>query len=167
MSGSCSWMYKRLDENGFISNEFTTGVQGFVDFALSQPAVVSLRKIQCPCSRCCKSKFQNVDTVRHHLCENGFTNGYFKWNHHGEKSISHIAGSSSDLPESDNTNSYRDMINDAMGPSVEVLDEVRVDSQSGNPIASRFFELLRDANEPLWDGCNKHTKLSTASWSSI
>nr|KYP67982.1 hypothetical protein KK1_021599 [Cajanus cajan] len=29
-----------------------------------------------------------------------------------------------------------------------------------NPSASKFYNLLRDVDEQLWDGCKKHTKLS-------
>jgi len=29
-----------------------------------------------------------------------------------------------------------------------------------NPEATNFFKLLKDAEEPLWDGCTKQSKLS-------
>ncbi|GAV63588.1 hypothetical protein CFOL_v3_07106, partial [Cephalotus follicularis] len=29
-----------------------------------------------------------------------------------------------------------------------------------NPNAKKFYDLLKDADEPLWNGCKKHTKLS-------
>jgi len=30
-----------------------------------------------------------------------------------------------------------------------------------NPSTAKFFNLLKDVDEPLWDGCKRHTKLST------
>jgi len=34
-----------------------------------------------------------------------------------------------------------------------IVEEPNVD-------AARFFDLLKDSNEPLWDGCTNHSKLS-------
>ena len=32
-------------------------------------------------------------------------------------------------------------------------------NETSNPSAARFYELLRDTNEPLWEGCKAHTRL--------
>jgi L-fucose mutarotase/ribose pyranase (RbsD/FucU family) len=62
-------------------------------------------------------------------------------------------------------NPYMDLIFDvagtkmgsAMGPGdVTTI----VDEESPNDAASRFYDLLRDADEPLWNGCESHTILS-------
>jgi hypothetical protein len=29
-----------------------------------------------------------------------------------------------------------------------------------NANAARYFDMLKDSNEPLWDGCTNHSKLS-------
>ena len=61
----------------------------------------------------------------------------------------------------DNTNPYKNMVMDVMRmnqgngstqcPNVE---------EEPNADAARFFDLLKDSDEPLWDGCTNHSKLS-------
>ncbi|GJX52841.1 GRAS protein [Tanacetum coccineum] len=59
----------------------------------------------------------------------------------------------------ENENHYRDMVIDAIDP------EFRQNSikEVPNSQAEKFFQLLRYAAEPLWDGCEKHTRLSAVS----
>lgn len=56
-------------------------------------------------------------------------------------------------------NRYRDMVIDVAGP------ELRRDftKEEPNPEAAAFFKLLQTADEPLWDGCKNHTRLSAVS----
>jgi len=60
----------------------------------------------------------------------------------------------------ENRNPYVDMVIDAMDDD---LSEDQNLDEDPNPPASKFYTLLRDADEPLWDGCHKHTKLSPIS----
>ncbi|GAA0141915.1 hypothetical protein LIER_35477 [Lithospermum erythrorhizon] len=143
-------MYRRLDKSGYITNELIGGVQEFVDFSLSQPGFFSHEKIKCQCSKCKNLHYQKVECVCGHLCQSGLTNGYFTWNHHSEECHSRVSGATNDVPQMDNTNSYRDMIINAMGPTrFEELKEVRGESESMDLEASRFYNLLCDADEPL------------------
>jgi len=54
----------------------------------------------------------------------------------------------------ENNNRYRNMVMDAMR-----MSEGNV-SEFPNIDAARFFDLLKDSDEPLWDGCTNHSKLS-------
>jgi hypothetical protein len=38
--------------------------------------------------------------------------------------------------------------------------ECPIVEEEPNADAARFFDLLKDSNEPLWDGCMNHSKLS-------
>ena len=49
------------------------------------------------------------------------------------------------------------MIIDALGSGVDSEDDIEEES---NTSAQKFYDLLKDADEPLWDGCKKHTILS-------
>ncbi|KAL0340049.1 UNVERIFIED_CONTAM: hypothetical protein Sradi_4521700 [Sesamum radiatum] len=50
------------------------------------------------------------------------------------------------------------MVMDALGP--EFILNQTCEEQPPNPEAQKFFDLLKDADEPLWDGCKNHNKLS-------
>jgi len=49
---------------------------------------------------------------------------------------------------------------DAMRMSEGNVMECLIVEEETNADAARFFGLLRDSDEPLWDGCTNHSKLS-------
>jgi hypothetical protein len=61
----------------------------------------------------------------------------------------------------ENSNPYRNMVMDAMRMSEGNVRECPIVEEEPNADATRFFDLLRDSDEPLWDGCTNHSKLST------
>ena len=63
----------------------------------------------------------------------------------------------------ENRNPYVDMVIDAMDDDLSEDSEDQNLDEDPNPPASKFYTLLRDVDEPLWDGCHKHTKLSAIS----
>jgi len=60
----------------------------------------------------------------------------------------------------DNNNSYRNMIMDAMRMSQGYAGECSIVDEEPNANTTRFLDLLKDFNEPLWDECINHSKLS-------
>jgi hypothetical protein len=60
----------------------------------------------------------------------------------------------------DNTNPYRNMVMDAMRMNQGNVNQCPIVEEESNADAARFFDLLKDSNEPLWDGCTNHNKLS-------
>jgi hypothetical protein len=69
----------------------------------------------------------------------------------------------------DNSNPYRSMMMDTMrmnqGYSGEGSFNIFLDEKS-NIDATKFFELLKDYDESLWDWCKIHNKLSVISQNS-
>jgi len=61
----------------------------------------------------------------------------------------------------DNTNPYRNMVMDAMRMNQGNVSQCPIIEEEHNADAVRFFDLLKDSDEPLWDGCTNHSKLST------
>ena len=61
----------------------------------------------------------------------------------------------------DNTNPYRNMVMDAMRMNQGNVNQCPIIEEEPNANAARFFDLLKDSDEPLWDGCMNHSKLST------
>ncbi|OMO55836.1 Transposase, Ptta/En/Spm, plant [Corchorus olitorius] len=93
--------------------------------------------------------------------------GYYIWSDHGEcESGNYDRG---EMPGNwdDVVNPYQSMIMDCELGDVDFNRNGRNDEtyegELPNPRARKFFELLKDADEPLWAGCKKHSKLSAVS----
>jgi hypothetical protein len=60
----------------------------------------------------------------------------------------------------DNSNPYRNMVMDAMRMNEGNVGKCPIVEEEPNADATRFFDLLKDSDEPLWDSCTNHNKLS-------
>jgi len=60
----------------------------------------------------------------------------------------------------DNSNPYKNMIMKAMRMNQGNVSKFPIIEEEPNADATRFFDLLKDSSEPLWDGCINHSKLS-------
>jgi len=60
----------------------------------------------------------------------------------------------------ENSNHYRNTVIDAMRMSEGNVRECPIVEEEPNADAARFFDLLKDSDEPLWDSCMNHIKLS-------
>jgi len=49
---------------------------------------------------------------------------------------------------------------DAMRMNQGNVSQCPIVEEEPNADAARFFDLLKDSDEPLWDGCTNHSKLS-------
>jgi len=49
---------------------------------------------------------------------------------------------------------------DAMRMNQSNVGQYPIVKKEPNTDATRFFDLLKDSDEPLWDGCMNHSKLS-------
>ena len=105
------------------------------------------------------------------LLHKGFMENYQCWYAHGEVFVSNrrmgetVVGSTSSASNmyettNDNTNPYRNMVMDAMRMSEGNVRECPIIKEEPNADAARFFDLFKDFEEPLWDGCTNHSKLS-------
>jgi hypothetical protein len=52
------------------------------------------------------------------------------------------------------------MVMDAMRMSEGNISECPIVEEEPNTDVARFFDLLKDSDEPLWDGYTNHSKLS-------
>jgi hypothetical protein len=96
---------------------------------------------------------------------------YRCWYAHGEVFIrkkrmgERVVGSTSSASNvheaaNDNSNLYRKMVMDAMRMNQGNVSQCPIVEEELNADATRFFDLLKDSNELLWDGCTNHNKLS-------
>jgi hypothetical protein len=80
--------------------------------------------------------------------------------------IKRIVGSTSSASNvhevvNDNSNPYKIMVIDAMRMNQGNVSQCPIVEEELNADAARFFYLLKDSDEPLWNGCTNHSKLST------
>ncbi|XP_074314888.1 uncharacterized protein LOC141651059 [Silene latifolia] len=148
-----TWMYKRLDEK-YLSSDFVKGVDEFIKVACEQENYKKSSKLKCPCLKCHNRPYLDVDTVKLHLYKDDFCPNYTYWICHGEN-----------LPESQNIvdesssvginhNPYHDMVVDALGYNTENnRQEVDDIEEEPNTESRKFFEMLKNAEEPLYEGC--------------
>ena len=61
----------------------------------------------------------------------------------------------------DITNPYRNIVMDAMRMNQGHTNQCPIVDEKPNVSATRFFDNLKDFNEPLWDNCTNHDKLLT------
>jgi hypothetical protein len=151
--------------------DYCNGVQGFINFTTSIPRNFTDGGIRCPCRKCKNLKFLHQDVVTIHLLTKGFMEDYLCWYAHGELFVpdesmeEQVVGSTSSASNmhevgNENSNPYRNMVMDAMRMSEGNVRECPIVEEEPNADAARFFDLLRDSDEPLWDGCTNHSKLS-------
>ena len=97
---------------------------------------------------------------------------YLCWFAHGEPYVPHetivermveSTSSSSNVHEvvDDNSNPYRNMVMDAMRMNQGYIGQCSIIDKETNVDMTRFFDILKDFNKPLWDGCIIHSKLSS------
>ena len=158
-------MYRRM-RSGRMNPEYITGVRRFINFAYSIERNVSFGKIRCPCVKCKNQKFQKEDDVCNHLLRKGFLPYYKNWTVHGEPYDTDILvglsseGSNCVVNDKGDGNPYRNMVIDAMRMNQGNVSQCPIVEEEPNAEAARFFDLLKDSDEPLWDGCTNHSKLS-------
>jgi hypothetical protein len=125
------------------SDDYIAGVQGFLKFAYREKK--SDAKIQCPCIKCVNQKLQQKDTIYHLACD-GMLRGNTIWGCHGETTSYISANKDSNSQHPNLNNNMRQVVHEAFGYGDNYglhTNEPDVD----------FFDLLRDADQPLWEGC--------------
>lgn len=138
------------------SDDYITGVEGFLKFAYT--GKTSKVKIRCPCIKCVNRMLQKKGTVYDHLVCNGMLRGYTIWGCHRETTSYISTNKDSDLQLPNLNNNMRQVVQEAFGYGDNGLHTNELDvegSSKAGPDAETqaFFDLLRDANQPLWEGC--------------
>ncbi|KAK4428603.1 Galacturonokinase [Sesamum alatum] len=64
MNTDRSWMWRHLDDNGYLLDEFVERVdEEFLSFAFASPRFVCHGQIKCPCTKCNNRKFLSRNDV--------------------------------------------------------------------------------------------------------
>jgi len=110
------------------------------------------------------------DVITMHLLIKGFIEDYLCWYTHKElfipnkSMVERVVGSTSSASNvhkvvNDNSNPCKNMVMDAMRMNQGNVNHCPI-VEEPNADAARVFDLLKDSNKPLWDGCTNHNKLS-------
>jgi len=113
--------------------------------------------------------FKDIVTI--HLLTKEFMEDYLCWYAHGEQfvpnesMVERVVGSTSSASNmhevvNDNSNPYGNMVMDAMRMNQGNVNQCSIVEEEPNADAVRFCDMLKDSNEPLWDGYTNHSKLS-------
>ncbi|XP_078160148.1 uncharacterized protein LOC144555624 [Carex rostrata] len=158
MEGDRSWMYDPRYVNKRMNPTFVKGVEGFLEYAFGiQENIISGDRIRCPCFKCGCTRWLDKESIGKHLMKSGFRPFYQNWFMHGEQ-YSQVEQSQPEQsqPEVESPNAMVDMLLDAAGPSFEWTAD-----EPPNQQAQEFYNMMKAADEPLWDGCDKeHTVLA-------
>ena len=157
-----------------ITDEYQSGLNEFLDFAFQH--VSGANTIICPCKHCKFKKRKIRDVVYDHLTCTPFPRGYTFWFRHGEiregESFSILHHDSKTTVDEDpigdtenlvrdNDDPIRNMLHDAFGEfRHSTRDEPLGLDKNMTVDAKTFYDLLKDGEEPLYDGCAKFSKLS-------
>ena len=141
-----------------------TYLQQFLNFAFSNLEVGV--RIQCPCIKCNNVLWKTRDEVRIDLCRFGMNQTYKKWIHHGELDLS----SDDETTISEDSNLEKDdaevfeMLHDIYhgvpNNSYDLDETTESPHEEPNTEAKRFYKLMKDAENRLYPGCEKFSKLS-------
>ena len=147
-----SWIRRWKDKHGVITEEYKDGVDEFINVAYQNEGVASsYGEILCPCRKCKCYQWKVRYDVQKNLYYNGFLLTYTNWFFHGEERWAKET-SNVDTVVGDSNNPYRDMIQDAM--LEENVGETLI-KEDPNSSAYKSYNLLEEADEPLWDECVK------------
>ena len=140
--------------------DYCNRVQGVINFTTSILINFTNGSIRCLYKKCKNKKFLHQDVVTMHLLTNKFMEDYLCWYAHGElfvpneNMVERVVGSTfsaSNMHEvvNDNSNPYRNMVMDVMRMNEGNVSECPIIEEKPNADATRFFDLLKDSDEPL------------------
>ncbi|XP_059279095.1 uncharacterized protein LOC132033211 [Lycium ferocissimum] len=164
MAPNKEWMQLVQDR---LDNAYILGVETFLDYAFTR--LRDTQEIRCPCVKCCNASSRTRKMVRSHLIVYGIIESYTFWYHHGER----LGEPQSDSEFVDDNDIEKDDVEDE-DEIPEILrdlypafngDNVNTGSddfveEEPNPEAKRFYRLLNDFEQPLYES-SKASKLST------
>ncbi|XVE92524.1 hypothetical protein REPUB_Repub01dG0104600 [Reevesia pubescens] len=159
-----SWIH----EPNRVSARYLQGVANFLDFALKSS---ENGKLACPCVKCVNGCRHTQDIVANHLLSHGISRSYTHWYFHGESNLttgdSHSTRNGPN--QVDTQHNVRQFIEDIVvghthnrkGFNPDVDDNLFEEhGREFNEEAKKFYEILKETDEELFDGCRKHSKLS-------
>ena len=164
------WMYDRCySGRRGLKEAFVFGVNEFVETTRRYKYYALDGGIRCPCIKCECTKIMKDEEVKVHLYQKGFMPNYKVWTFHGEEmpstSTAHEnrpASGSNTIVHTSEINQFtymQEMVDDALRRHAEQEPNDSRDEESPNESTQRFYNLLAEANQPVFEGSSE-SKLS-------
>ncbi|XP_057999327.1 uncharacterized protein LOC131178387 [Hevea brasiliensis] len=163
MAPSKGWMDLVGDR---LNDVYLRGVEEFLDYAFKKTGRHG--EIRCPCVKCSNTYSATREVVGTHLKVYGIIRNYTFWYHHGERvgeSESNLESvqQSEDEPSNEMHDILRDLYPEFCGQDTNDMDTdifaSDIHKEEPNEEANKFYRLLRDFEQPLYQG-SKSSKLS-------
>ena len=138
-----------------LNPEYRRGVESFLDFAFTKGKPQG-GTILCPCAKCRNRYWKRRNVVRDHLMGSGFLQGYDVWVNHGERITLPME---IDDGVEDNEKS-RDDIDGLLYDTFRHVAEVESGNKGPNEDAKKFYNLINEAKQELYPGCENFSTLS-------
>jgi len=140
----------------YLSEEYEKVVESFLDYAFTK---LGTKSIRCPCMKCVNIEFGSRELVYGHLLAYGMVKRHTFWHHHREA----FSESSVEMNDDDNIDEDHEMhgILRDLYHDFNDMGSFNHDKQQEEPIkVKRFFRLLKDSRDPVYDGY-KSSKMPT------
>ncbi|XP_059663674.1 uncharacterized protein LOC132309374 [Cornus florida] len=149
-----------------LSSAYLRGVEEFLDISFER--VGKDGSIYCPCTDCGNCIKKTRSEVRDDLVCNKFIQSYTTWFYHWEKVPSSSQQTDVHTTHDDiNANKNNDMhgvLHKGFGVPTERREETNGENDQHQRVSNeeldKFYRLLEDANQELYLGCKKFSKLS-------
>ena len=155
-----------MQQKNRLHHTFQLGVKEFLQFAYARKEPHS--KIPCPCMKCNNFCDYPREVVERHLLMHGIVKSYVRWIYHGEDFENNFAndeGVEENYEQGNEVDDMHGMIDDIAtsrfgdhwGVGEESIEQ-SVHVNGGE--VDTFLKLLNDAEQELYPGCKKFSKLS-------
>ncbi|KAK9289622.1 hypothetical protein L1049_007780 [Liquidambar formosana] len=146
---------------------YDKGVMEFLDFAFNRIRD-SDNKIRCPCINCNNMVRKTRDEVHYDLLRKGIVGTCTTWYCHreriGEPLIEDDDDDNDNDDEDDECDDMHNLIMDTHGHTMAtpyVAEDLNgIETETPNVEAEKFYRLLTDAEQKLYPGCEKYSRLS-------
>ncbi|KDO43628.1 hypothetical protein CISIN_1g041832mg [Citrus sinensis] len=130
---------------------YYNGVPSFLDYACRHIQEDDM-KILCPYVKCSNRYRKIRSEVHKHLLEEGIRRDYTTWYCHGENGDRDTDNDRAENDENGNLENFQ------QNEMYDMIEEGF--SQDPNEEAQRFYELVKEVEQPLYPDCEKYSNLS-------
>jgi len=157
-----AWMYDRCySGRRGLKESFVLGVEEFVRVARQSRYFELESGIRCPCIKCDCTRIFADEVVKVHLYKKGFIPNYWIWTLHGEdmpaidlhEGDNYVFRDGVRIVEMEQLCDMEEMVNNALCQfqSTQQPNDTNLE-ECPNESTQRFYNLLAEANQPLFEG---------------
>ncbi|XP_020097622.1 uncharacterized protein LOC109716524 [Ananas comosus] len=144
------------------SADYQQGLDQFLKFAFDNASKGSM--ILCLCRKCTNCFWKEEEVVYEHLLCDGFMQGYTRWIFHGEDTSQSNPTNKANIQNEQINDEMDELLHDAFFHPESDFDVGDLDTNDlttePDEETKKFYKLVKDANQEIYPGCKKFSKLS-------